>query len=145
MANADYDVDVFWEAVPYGDDYYRLSDPDRLQVNQLLLDRVNNFIPVQQQMTWRDIPVLNADYDGIRQTINTRLSQEVAPPAGKTLVLSNEAAVYWLPTTTGHRILFFASLHDPGQGTTDVWEFAVQFNGKTYPARMGVAYACKLR
>lgn len=145
MPKADRRVDVYWEAVPYSDNYFDLSDPERAQVNDLFLAKVNTLVPPGQQQGWRDILAPLSDYDDILVQVNATLMQEVVPPPGTHLMLPTKNMIYWLPTDTGHRIVFFAKLSDISGANERAWELPpVSYQGADYLARMGLAYRCTL-
>ncbi len=144
MPSADYYVNVYWEAVPYSDTYYLLSDQDKAQVNAILVNAVNALVPLQQQKNWRNLYFPNRSYDDILVQINSMLMAQVVPPPGKVLVLAAPQAVYWKPTSLGHQIIYFANLADSPGGTAAAWEIPATYNNVTHRARMGLAYECIL-
>lgn len=144
MAKANYQVNVYWEAVPYSESYYRLTGAQQSQVNALFLDVVNSLIPLTQQQNWRGINVLNSDYDDILAVINQILVRQAPAPAGKVLVLPAPQGVVWKVTQAGHVIGFFVYLSDTSGANVAPWEMVVTLNGVVHNARMGLKYECIL-
>ena len=144
MSIANYTVNVYWKALPFTDDYYRLVGAHKKAVDDLLTARVLELMPQEQQEQWMQLDKPNTNYDTILSEVNDLLSNEAPPPAGKMFVFPTPVMVQWVPTTTGHFILYSLRIADQGGMNEEFWNFSVTYDSKLYEARMGVNYECLL-